>query len=96
MSCEWKHVSATNPCLGNPWDEIMGFERPLDQTKETKRKVRFSNEQAVGLRAHDEKYTKETKLRDKRYKSKRLCIVTTRRIGTAWRGINIYLCAYQG
>ena len=72
MSCEWKHVSATNPCLGNPWDEIMGFERPLDQTKETKRKVRFSNEQAVGLRAHDEKYTKETKLRNKRYKSKRV------------------------
>jgi len=71
MSCEWSHVAATNPCLGNPWDEIMGFDRPIDQTKETKRKVRFSNEEAVGLRKHGEKYTKETKLLDKRYKHKR-------------------------
>lgn len=71
MSCTWKHVSATNPCLGNPWDEVMGFDRPLDQTKETKRKIRHSNEVAVGLRAYDDKYTKDTKLLDKRYKSTR-------------------------
>jgi hypothetical protein len=71
MSCDWRHVAATNPCLGNPWDEVMGFERPMDQTTETKRKIRFSNEQAVGLRAHDEKYTKETALQDKRYKATR-------------------------
>ena len=71
MSCEWKHVSAINPCLGNPWDEVMGFDRPMDQTKETKRKIRHSNEVAVGLRAHDDKYTKDTKLHDKRYKSTR-------------------------
>lgn len=71
MSCEWRHTSATNPCMGNPWDEVMGFDRPLDQSKEVKRKVRHSNEVAVGLRAHDDKYTKETILLDKRYKSKR-------------------------
>jgi hypothetical protein len=71
MSCEWSHTAATNPCLGNPWDEVMGFDRPMDQTTETKRKVRFSNEQAVGLRAHDEKYTRKTRLRDKRYKAQR-------------------------
>ncbi len=71
MSCEWKHVSATNPCLGNPWDEVMGFDRPMDQTTETKKKIRHSNEVAVGLRDHDDKYTKDTKNLDKRYKSTR-------------------------
>ena len=59
------------PCLGNPWDEVMGFARPMDQSKETKRKIRFSNEQAVGLRAHDEQYTAETSLKSKRYKTTR-------------------------
>ena len=57
--------------LGNPWDEVTGFDRPMDQTTETKRKIRFSNEQAVGLRAHDEKYEKGTTLQDKRYKATR-------------------------
>jgi hypothetical protein len=71
MSCDWRHVVSTNPCLGNPWDEVMGFARPMDQSKETKRKIRFSNEQAVGLRAHDEKYSAETSLKSKRYKSTR-------------------------
>ena len=71
MSCPWKHVAKTNPCLGNPWEEIMGFDRPLDQSDELKRKIRFSNEQAVGLRGAHEKYTAETELLDKGFKSKR-------------------------
>jgi len=71
QSCEWVYVSSTNPCLGNPWDEIMGFERPMDQNKEVKRKIRHSNEVAIGLRPYDDEYTKDTKLFNKRYKSKR-------------------------
>ena len=71
MSCERTDVVRTNPCLGNPWEEIMGFARPLMQSDEMKRKIRFSNEQAVGLRGAHEKYEKDTKLLDKGFKSKR-------------------------
>ena len=70
-SCDWSHVTAIQPCLGNPWDETIGLTRPLEQTKEQKHAIRWSNEQAVGLRDHDEKYDKSATLHDKRYKSKR-------------------------
>ena len=49
----------------------MGFARPLMQSADMKRKIRFSNEQAVGLRGAHEKYTEDTKLLDKGFKSKR-------------------------
>lgn len=71
MSCEWKHVTAHQPCLGNPWDETMGFARPLDQTKQQKHAIAWSNEQAVGLRDYDEKYDKDDKLVAKTYKANR-------------------------
>ena len=97
MSCDWKHVAATNPCLGNPWDEVMGFDRPMDQTTETKRKIRFSNEQAVGLRAHDEKYEKGTTLQDKRYKATRK-VRSTEEDGKASQSdsVELHLCPDQG
>ena len=66
-------VSRSNdqPCLGNPWDETIGLTRPLDQTEGQKHAIRWSNEQAVGLRDHDEKYDRNAKLKSKTYKSKR-------------------------
>ncbi len=36
-----------------------------------KHAIEWSNEQAVGLRDYDEKYTKKSKLRSKRYKHTR-------------------------
>tara|TARA_B100000214_G_scaffold79953_3_gene54107 strand:+ start:5815 stop:6402 length:588 start_codon:yes stop_codon:yes gene_type:complete len=71
-SCSWSHVAMTNPCLGNPWDETIGLTRPLDQSDQQKHAIRWSNEQAVGLRDHDEKYDKKSKLKSKTYKSKRV------------------------
>tara|TARA_B100000035_G_C20734794_1_gene437078 strand:- start:206 stop:511 length:306 start_codon:yes stop_codon:yes gene_type:complete len=62
----------TNPCLGNPWDETIGLTRPLDQSDQQKHAIRWSNEQAVGLRDHDEKYDKDAKLKSKTYKSGRV------------------------
>ena len=70
-SCTWSHVAMTNPCLGNPWDETIGLTRPLDQTTGQKHFIRWSNEQAVGLRDHDEEYDPNAELKTKTYKSKR-------------------------
>ena len=70
-SCTWSHVAMTNPCLGNPWDETIGLTRPLDQTAGQKHFIRWSNEQAVGLRDHDEQYDPGAELKTKTYKSKR-------------------------
>lgn len=70
-SCDWSHVAMTNPCLGNPWDETIGLTRPLDQTDGQKHAIRWSNEQAVGLRDHDEKYDKKAQLKSKTYKANR-------------------------
>ena len=70
-SCAWSHVAMTNPCLGNPWDETIGLTRPLDQSDKQKHAIRWSNEQAVGLRDHDEKYDANAKLKTKTYKHSR-------------------------
>ena len=71
VSCPWSHVAMTNPCLGNPWDETIGLTRPLDQSDKQKHAIRWSNEQAVGLRDHDEKYDPKSQLHSKTYKRKR-------------------------
>jgi hypothetical protein len=70
-SCPWSHVAMTNPCLGNPWDETIGLTRPLDQTDGQKHAIRWSNEQAVGLRDHDAEYDPNDTLKTKTYKHSR-------------------------
>jgi len=65
MSCDWKHVVANEVCVGNPWDEVMGFNRHLDQTQQQKHAITWTNEQAVGLRGARQKYNKDDRL-DKR------------------------------
>lgn len=74
-SCDWSYVSVTQPCLGNPWDETIGLTRPLEQTEAQKHAIRWSNEQAVGLRDHDAQYNRTDKLHSKNYKSKRLLTI---------------------
>lgn len=73
MSCDWKQVAGSVPCLGRPWDEIMGdgLDRPMHRSKELHHAIGWSNEHAVGLRKGREKYDPKAKLRSKRYKAKR-------------------------
>ena len=73
MSCDWKQVAGSVPCLGRPWDEIMGdgLDRPMHRSKELHHAIGWSNEHAVGLRKGREKYDPDAKLRSKRYKAKR-------------------------
>ena len=69
-SCTWSHVAMTNP-VSVILDETIGLTRPLDQTAGQKHAIRWSNEQAVGLRDHDEKYSRDAELKSKTYKSTR-------------------------
>ncbi len=73
MSCQFNFGGprANYPCLGNPWDEVMGFKRPEKQTKQTQHAIQWSNEQAVGLRGAKEKYDPDAKLQSKTYRSRR-------------------------
>lgn len=71
MSCGWKHVIDNMVCLGDPWDEVFGFKRKLEQTKGQEHAITWSNEEAVGLRSHTEKYNKTAKLKGKGYRAKR-------------------------
>lgn len=71
MSCDWKHVVANEVCVGNPWDEVMGFNRHLDQTQQQKHAITWTNEQAVGLRGARQKYNKEDRLYKRGYRHKR-------------------------
>ena len=66
MSCDWKKTAGSVPCLGRPWDEIMGdgLDRPLHRSEELNHAIGWSNEHAVGLRKG------RAKLRNKRYKAK--------------------------
>ena len=70
-SCEWTHVAANYVCLGEPWDEVFGFSRKLDQTDEQEHAITWSNEQAVAKRGALDKYDKEDKLFDKGHRIKR-------------------------
>ena len=71
MSCEFKHVVANNVCLGEPWDEVFGFRRTLDQHDQQKHAIRWSNEEAVGLRGSHAKYDKNAELLGRGYRAKR-------------------------
>ena len=73
QSCEWKHTAGGVPCLGRPWDEIMGdgLDRPQHRSKELQHAIGWSNEHAVGLRKAKEQYDPNAKLKNKRYKAKR-------------------------
>jgi hypothetical protein len=72
-SCDWKKTAGSVPCLGRPWDEIMGdgLDRPEHRSKELQHAIGWSNEHAVGLREGQEKYDAKAKLRTKSYKAKR-------------------------
>lgn len=71
MSCDWTHVVANNVCLGDPWDEVMGFNRHFDQTHQQKHAIAWTNEQAVGLRGARQKYNKNDKLYDRGHRQHR-------------------------
>ena len=71
MSCTFKHVVANNVCLGDPWDEVFGFRRHLDQTDQQKHALTWSNEEAVGLRGSNAKYDKKDKLFGRGHRAKR-------------------------
>lgn len=71
MSCKWKHVVANEVCVGDPWDDVMGFNRHLDQNQEQKHAITWTNEQAVGLRGARQKYNKKDNLYKKSHRHKR-------------------------
>ena len=71
MSCSFKHVVNNHVCLGEPWDEVFGFKRQLEQTNEQKHAITWSNEEAVGLRGSKSKYSKDTKLFGRGHRAKR-------------------------
>ena len=70
-SCGWKHVVDNMVCLGDPWDEVFGFRRHLEQSEEQKHAITWTNEQAVGLRGAKEKYDKEAELLGKGHRAQR-------------------------
>ena len=80
MSCPFSHVVANNICLGEPWEEVFGFKRKLDQTEGQGHAIKWSNEQAVGLRGAKAKYDKGDKLFGRGHRAKRK-IETTRAEG---------------
>ena len=59
MSCDWKKTAGSVPCLGRPWDEIMGdgLDRPLHRSAELNHAIGWSNEHAVGLRKGERNMT---------------------------------------
>ena len=71
MSCDWKHVVANEVCVGDPWDDVMGFNRHLDQNQDQKHAITWTNEQAVGLRGARQKYNKKDNLYKKSHRHKR-------------------------
>jgi hypothetical protein len=71
MSCTFKHVVANNICLGEPWDEVFGFKRKLDQHAQQEHAIKWSNEEAVGLRGSHAKYSKDTELLGRGYRAQR-------------------------
>ena len=70
-SCDWSHVVQNHVCLGDPWDEVFGFRRRLDQTNQQKHALTWSNEEAVGLRGVGNRYDKKAKLFGRGYRAKR-------------------------
>jgi hypothetical protein len=71
MSCRWSHVVKNEVCLGDPHDEVFGFKRPLEQSKEQKHALTWSNEEAVGLRGVNQKYDKDSELLGRGYRAQR-------------------------
>jgi len=70
-SCDWSHCFKNEVCLGDPHDEVFGFSRPMEQTKEQKHAIAWSGEEAVGLRGVGAKYDKDTKLLERGHREKR-------------------------
>ena len=70
-SCNWSHVVQNYVCLGEPWDEVFGFKRKLEQTDNQEHAIAWSNEQAVGLRGGLDKYKKEDELLGRGYRAAR-------------------------
>ena len=58
-------------CLGNPWEEVFGFNRHLEQTENQHHALTWSNEQAVGLRGGLDKYDSDDELLGKGHRVKR-------------------------
>ena len=71
MSCSFKHVVANNVCLGEPWDEVFGFRRKLDQSEHQEHAIKWSNGQAVGLRGGLEKSDKDAELLGRGHRAQR-------------------------
>ena len=71
MSCDFKHVVNNHVCLGEPWDEVFGFSRKLDQTEQQEHAITWSNEEAIGLRGTGAKYKKDAKLFGRGHRAKR-------------------------
>jgi hypothetical protein len=71
MSCAWSHVVKNEVCLGDPHDEVFGFNRPMEQHAQQKHALTWSNEEAVGLRGVGKKYDKDAELFGKGHRAKR-------------------------
>lgn len=83
MSCSFKHVVANNVCLGEPWDEVFGFRRKLDQSEHQEHAIKWSNEEAVGLRGSKAKYSRDTELLGRGHRAKRKIETQKSRDGTS-------------
>ena len=70
-SCDWSHVVQNHVCLGEPWDEVFGFKRKLEQTENQEHAITWSNEQAVALRGAHDKYDKKDELYGKGHRAHR-------------------------
>lgn len=71
LSCGWKHVVDNMICLGNPWEEVFGFNRHLEQSDSQQHALTWSNEQAVGLRGGLDKYNPDDELLGKGHRAER-------------------------
>lgn len=71
MGCDFKHVVNNHVCLGEPWDEVFGFRRQLEQEETQQHAIKWSNEEAVGLRGSNAKYSRDTELLGRGHRAKR-------------------------
>ena len=58
-------------CLGEPWEEVFGFKRKLEQHEGVEHAISWSNEQAVGLRGGLDKYNKDDELYGRGHRAQR-------------------------
>jgi hypothetical protein len=78
-------------CLGEPWDEVFGFRRKLDQHAAQEHAIKWSNEEAVGLRGSNAKYSRDDKLLGRGFRAKRKIETKKSKDGTSkveWKPTN--------